>query len=151
MAKPGYFAQGIYEVKNTGKYIGKTLPKYRSSWELAFMRMCDQHPNILQWASEAIKIPYINPVSRRKVNYIPDFLIMYKTKSGKPRAEIVEIKPKAQTSLKEATSDREKVQAIVNKAKWQAAYDFCRSKGMGFRVLTQDQIFKNPNTRKKRK
>ena len=79
MAKPGYFAQGIYEVKNTGKFVGKTLPKYRSSWELAFMRMCDQHPNILQWASEAIKIPYINPVSRRKVNYVPDFLIIYKT------------------------------------------------------------------------
>ena len=79
MAQPGYFAQGIYEVKNTDKYVGKTAPKYRSSWELAFMRMCDAHPNILQWASEAIRIPYINPVSQRKVNYIPDFLIVYKT------------------------------------------------------------------------
>ena len=64
---------------------------------------------------------------------------------------LIEIKPKAQTSLKEATSERERIQAIVNKAKWQAAYDFCRSKGMGFRVLTQDQIFKNPNKRRKRK
>ena len=40
------FAQGSYEVQNGSKYIGKKLPYYRSSWELAFMRMCDQHPNI---------------------------------------------------------------------------------------------------------
>ena len=145
------FAQGKYVIKNPEKYAGNRTPMYRSSWEWAFMQFCDNHPGVIQWASEAIKIPYINPVSRKKVNYVPDFLIIYKTKSGKPRAEVIEIKPKAQTSLKEATSDRERVQAVVNKAKWQAAFDFCKSKGMGFRVLTQDQIFKNPNTRKKKK
>ena len=86
------WAQGKYSLKNPDKYVGNKNPTYRSSWEFHFMKFCDENPAIASWASEAIKIPYINPVSRRKVNYVPDFLIMYKTKSGKPRAEIIEIK-----------------------------------------------------------
>ena len=41
------FQQGIYEVRNPSKYVGKHRPKYRSGWELRFMRLLDEHPNIL--------------------------------------------------------------------------------------------------------
>ena len=51
------FMQGKYVVKEATKYVGKKEPTYRSSWELAFMRMCDNHPNITKWASENVKIP----------------------------------------------------------------------------------------------
>ena len=46
------FQQGIYEVRNPRKYVGKHRPKYRSGWELKFMRLLDDNPNILAWASE---------------------------------------------------------------------------------------------------
>ena len=44
--------QGTYNPKNPEKYAGKRLPRYRSGWELTFMRMCDNHPAVLSWASE---------------------------------------------------------------------------------------------------
>ena len=48
------FAQGVYTPINASKYIGKKQPRYRSGWELAFMRFCDNNDNVLQWASESI-------------------------------------------------------------------------------------------------
>ena len=49
------FARGKFSPKNGGKYVGTKTPTYRSSWEHAFMRLCDEHPNVYQWASESIK------------------------------------------------------------------------------------------------
>ena len=51
------FAQGPYTVKNTAKYVGNGVPRYRSGWELAFMRFLDNNDNVMQWASESIQIP----------------------------------------------------------------------------------------------
>ena len=51
------FARGKFTPKNQEKYIGLKTPTYRSSWEQAFMRLCDEHPNVAKWASESIKIP----------------------------------------------------------------------------------------------
>ena len=76
------FAQGNYSVINRQKFVGKTDPFFRSSWELAFMRMCDNHPNITKWASENVKIPYLNPASGKYTNYVPDFMIQYTDKNG---------------------------------------------------------------------
>ena len=62
------FSQGVFTPKNVQKYLGTKQPRYRSGWELAFMRMCDAHPNITGWASEAIKIPYIHPITGRRTH-----------------------------------------------------------------------------------
>ena len=43
------FQQGQFTPSNPDKYLGKRVPKYRSGWELAVMRMCDNHPAILGW------------------------------------------------------------------------------------------------------
>ena len=32
------YAQGLFTPINKQKYIGKNIPKYRSGWELTFMR-----------------------------------------------------------------------------------------------------------------
>jgi hypothetical protein len=50
------FARGKFSLKNPAKYVGTKTPTYRSSWEQSFMRLCDEHPNVYQWASEAIRI-----------------------------------------------------------------------------------------------
>ena len=145
------FAQGLFAPENNQKYVGTKAPRYRSSWELAFMRMCDAHPNIVSWASEAIRIPFIHPVTGRKTQYVPDFIIQYTDKNGKKHNEVVEIKPFAQTSEDRATHINERQMVVVNKAKWSAANEWCSKKGMRFRVLTENEIFMNPTRRKPRK
>jgi hypothetical protein len=112
--------------------------------------MCDAHPNITGWASEAIKIPYIHPMTGRSTRYVPDFIIQYADKRGKTHTEVIEIKPYNQTTEERATHVGEKAQAQINKAKWTAAVEWCSKKGMVFRVLTENEIFTNPTTRKRR-
>ena len=41
------FAKGKFIPKNKEKYVGTKMPTYRSSWEQAFMRLCDEHPNVI--------------------------------------------------------------------------------------------------------
>ena len=127
------FQQGIYEVRNPRKYVGKHRPKYRSGWELKFMRMCDSHPNILAWASESHRIPYRNPATGKNTNYVPDFFIQYKDKKGNAKVELIEIKPSTQ-AMKENIGKNSHNQAsyVLNMAKWEAAYKYAKSKGIKF-------------------
>ena len=142
------FMQGSFDVANPQKFIGGKAPYYRSSWELAFMRMCDSHPNITKWASENVKIPYQNPVTGRYANYVPDFMIQYTDKDGSQHVELIEIKPANQTTLENARSQGQKIATVVNAAKWTAAQEWCKRKGLRFKVINEDQIFSNKKPRK---
>ena len=144
------FQQGIYEVKNPRKYVGKHRPKYRSGWELKFMRLLDTHPNILAWASEAHRIPYINPVTGKKTSYVPDFFMIYADKNGKKHAEIIEVKPNSQV-MGNARSTHDKMHAVVNEAKWKMARQWANQQGMGFRVITENEMFNKPSQKPKRR
>ena len=139
------FAQGVYKVLNTQKYAGNGSPRYRSGWELAFMRFCDSNDNILQWASESIVIPYRHPLTGKISNYIPDFLVTYRTKNNKTFAEVIEIKPKKQSVIEGKMSQRDRAVVAVNYAKWDSAQKWCQRQGLVFRVITEDDIFKNGN------
>ena len=88
------FAQGKFRLKFPEKYSGTRMPTYRSSWEYTFMKFCDEHPSVSQWASEAVKIPYRNPLTGKQTIYVPDFFIVYADKGGKQKVELVEVKPK---------------------------------------------------------
>ena len=137
------FSKGKFTPKNPKKYIGNRLPIWRSSWELRVMMFLDENKHILHWASEAIAIPYRNPLTGKMANYIPDFFVVYQNKSHQQRAEIIEVKPKSQTSLTEAKSRHDKLHAIVNQAKFAAATAYCKYHGYVFRVISQDSIFLN--------
>ena len=137
------FAQGVYKVTNTAKYVGKREPRYRSGWEHAFMRFCDSNDNILQWASESISIPYRHPVTGKNTIYIPDFLITYRTKDNQMKAEVIEIKPEKQSVLESKASAKDRTIVAINYAKWDAATKWCRRQGLTFRVVTEDDIFRN--------
>ena len=136
------FAQGKYTLKNPSKYIGGKTPTYRSSWEFAFMRMCDTNESITQWASEAIKIPYRNPLSGKFTIYVPDFFVVYTDRNGKKHVELIEVKPSNHT-LKEKTgrSRTNQLHFAVNQAKWTAARAYCKQKGMTFRIVTENEMF----------
>lgn len=138
----GKYANGFYQIINTDKYVGKKVPQFRSSWEHSFMRFCDENPAILQWASEAIHIPYRNPFTNKNTIYVPDFMIMYVNKNGEKYGELIEIKPTKQTTLEAAgKSPRDQAAAVLNMYKWQAAQAWCGQNGLRFRVLTENDIF----------
>lgn len=144
------YAQGKYQLINPKKYVGNKTPTYRSSWEFVFMQFCDNNPNIIQWASEAVHINYRNPLTGRNTIYVPDFLITYGDAHGKQHAELVEIKPMKETSLQEAgNSPRAQAAAILNMAKWEAARVWARAHGLTFRVITENMIFHQGSGRKK--
>lgn len=135
------FAQGIYKVMNPAKYVGNREPRYRSGWELSFMRFCDNNDNILQWASEAVSIPYRNPLTGKMTMYVPDFLITYRTRDNQMKAELIEIKPKKQSIIESKMSARDRQVVAINYAKWDSATKWARRNGLTFRVITEDQIF----------
>ena len=137
------WAQGVYEVNNKHKYVGKGTPRYRSGWEHAFFRFCDNNDSILQWASESISIPYLNPVTGKQSIYIPDVLITYQQKNGTIRAELIEIKPKGQSVIKEGMKPKERAVVAINYAKWAQAQKWCARNGLSFRVITEDDMFVN--------
>ena len=142
------FARGKFTLKNPGKYVGTKTPTYRSSWEHSFMRLCDEHPNVYQWASEAIKIPYRHPITGKHTIYVPDFFIVYMDKNGKKHAEMIEVKPINQTTMERAgRSQGRQKQVIINHAKWEAANAYARQRKIQFRVVSEEQLF-HQGTRK---
>ena len=139
------FAQGAYVVKNKEKYVGKGTPRYRSGWELAFMRFLDNNDSILQWASESISIPYRNPITGKQSIYVPDFLITYRNRNNQMIAEVIEIKPKKQSVVESKMKANERAVVAVNYAKWDSATKWCKKQGLLFRVITEDDMFRNGN------
>jgi hypothetical protein len=136
------FAQGKYNLQNPDKYVGNRTPTYRSSWEFAFMRFCDNHPNVNKWASEAIKIPYRNPFTGKYTIYVPDFFISYVDANGKSHAEVIEVKPLNHT-IKEKLGRSKSNQAhyVLNQAKWEAARAWCKQQNITFRIVSEEDIF----------
>lgn len=136
------FAKGKFTPKYPEKYIGLKSPTYRSSWEWAFMNFCDSNPSIQRWASEAIKIPYRNPVTGRQTIYVPDFFIQYVDKHGKMLTEVIEIKPQNQQLAERVGRNSARATAYaINQAKWAAASQWCKNNGLSFRVLNETDIF----------
>jgi len=146
------FTQGFFTPTNPSKYIGSNSPKYRSSWELTVMRFCDNHPAVIGWASESLRIPYVNPFTGKQTTYYPDFLITYQDKAGNKVSEIIEVKPRKQARLEEANTQQEKAAVVLNMAKWEACRAWCQRHGMKFRILTEEDIYNNwqPRTTAKR-
>ena len=136
------FARGKYVMKNPAKYVGTKQPTYHSSWELTFMNFCDTNKSILKWASEAIQIPYKDPLTGRQTVYVPDFFIQYLDKNSRILTELIEIKPASQSILERVGKNKyNQAQFVKNQAKWKAANFWCQQQGLRFRVLNENDIF----------
>ena len=138
---------GRFIPKNPKKYIGDhTNIIYRSSWECKVMSWLDQNDDIISWASEELIVPYISPVDNRKHRYFPDFIVKVKTKDGKMKTLMLEVKPKKQTMQpdvrKRVTKQyiNEVTTYAVNTAKWKAATEFCLDRGWEFKILTEEHL-----------
>lgn len=145
------YSQGIFTPKNSNKYIGTYPIKYRSSWELVMMNMFDGHPNVHKWASESVKIPYINPLTGKATIYIPDFIVQYIDKKGKQHVELIEVKPLNQSISEKARGMKNKIALAINKSKWTSANKWAQKHGMVFRVITEKDMFLQATGQKKKK
>lgn len=131
-------AKGLYRPENPEKYMGDPNKiRFLSAWERNFMVFCDTNPDVIQWSSEEIKIPYYHPFKKRVAMYIPDFIIKYRNKAGEVKTEVVEIKPAKESMLKPKMTNYDKVCLVLNTAKWQAARLLCDKHGIVFRILTE--------------
>jgi len=139
---PSKFARGKFSMKHPEKYVGTKIPTYRSSWEFTFMNFCDTNKSILKWASEAVQIPYRDPLTGRHTVYVPDFFIQYIDKAGRMLTELIEIKPASQTILERVGKNKyNQAQFVKNQAKWASANLWCKQQGIKFRVLNENDIF----------
>lgn len=138
----GKFSTGVYEVKNPVKYVGAGKPRWRSSWELTFMTFCDNNANVLNWASEPVRIPYRNPITGKMTMYVPDFIVTYRGPNNTVRAEMIEIKPKNQSLIEGKMNANQRAIVAVNHFKWDAATKWCRQQGLTFRVITEQDIYR---------
>lgn len=139
--------KGRYKVLNPSKYRGDISEVvYRSSWELRFMRWCDINASVLEWGSETIVIPYKSPVDSKLHRYFVDFYVKIKSKDNKVVKYLVEIKPEKFTKPPEIPKKQTKrfieevFQYGTNQAKWKAADEFCKDRGMKFLVLTENDL-----------
>lgn len=138
---------GRFNPKNPQKYVGdhKNII-YRSTWECRVMDWLDKNPDVISWASEELIIPYLSPVDGRWHRYFPDFLIKVRTKDGKFKTILIEVKPKKQTKEPEPQKRKTKryinevVTWGVNSSKWKAAREYCADRGWTFQIITEDDL-----------
>lgn len=133
--------KGVYSLKNPEKYKGKNPIVYRSTWELTVFQTFDNHPGVVEWASESVRIPYKHPFKGNITSYVPDLLVRMIDKNGKEKIELIEVKPAKEALTEMAKSKYDQAQLIVNMAKWEAARKFCKKNGITFRVLTEFDIY----------
>tara|TARA_B100001996_G_scaffold326763_1_gene273326 strand:- start:943 stop:1380 length:438 start_codon:yes stop_codon:yes gene_type:complete len=139
--------KGKYKPLCPYKYKGDpTKIIYRSLWERKFMQYCDSNTNILEWGSEEMYVWYRSPIDNRAHRYFPDFYIKVREKTGKIKRYIIEVKPKRQTTPpakpKRQTKGylREAFEFAKNKAKWNAANEWCVDRGYEFKILTEKEL-----------
>ena len=141
------YKQGFFKPQNPKKYMGDpTNIVYRSGWEKRVMEWCDTNPNIKQWCSEEIVIPYKSPVDGRWHRYFVDFYVEAVRSDGQLAKMLLEVKPKAQT-LEPKTQSRKTKRYItevvtygINQAKWKAAEEYALDRGWEFKVLTEEHL-----------
>lgn len=139
--------KGYFKPKNPEKYRGDpTNIIYRSSWELKLMRWLDHHPDVIEWASEELCIPYRSPIDNKIHRYFPDFKIKKKNNNGIVETLVIEVKPKAQSVEPRVQKKpsrryiREVVTFGINSAKWKAAKEYCEDRKWKFVVMTEEHL-----------
>jgi len=141
----GKYRQGVFRPQNAAKYIGKEKPVYRSGWELKFFRWCDNNPNVVEWASEAVIIPYLNPLDGKYHRYYTDGIVAIK-EGDKVSKYIIEIKPSEQLAIpvkgrkRMSTMVYENKRYVQNQSKWEAAKKWCDQRNFKFLILTEKEL-----------
>lgn len=140
--------KGKYKPQNPDKYDGDpTNIIYRSLLERRFMVYCDNKASIIKWSSEEVVVPYVSPIDNRYHRYFVDFMIQYRDTAGTLRTVLVEVKPKSQTNEPKRIQGKPTRRFLmevktwgVNKAKWDAATEYCKDRKWEFKIITEKEL-----------
>ena len=140
--------KGKFKPNNPKKYKGDpTNIIYRSSYEFKLMTFLDANPNVLQWNSEEVIIPYRSPIDGRIHRYYVDFWVEQISSDGKNEILLIEVKPLVQCSPPKLQKKQTKTYVnavttwLVNEAKWKAAESLCESRGWKWQIITEKELF----------
>lgn len=135
--------RGFYRPKNPEKYKGDpTQIVFRSSWEIKMMRRLDADPNVVEWSSESIIVPYRDKSTGRFRRYFPDF--WFRRSDG--RCFMVEVKPFKETvpPAKENKTEKRFIRECLvfakNQSKWEAAERYCAERDWTFIKITEREL-----------
>ena len=141
------YHQGKFKPVNPEKYAGDhSNIIYRSSWELKFMRWCDNSPGVISYSSEETIVPYRCATDNRLHRYFVDFKIQIKSRDGQIKTYLVEVKPNSQTKPPQYTGRKTKrylIEALTfmkNQSKWEAATQYCADRGWEFKIITEREL-----------
>lgn len=150
--KRNHYHQGLFLPNNPKKYIGNINDiRYRSKWELQFLKWCDSTDAVIRYSSEQCVIPYISPIDGKRHHYFVDFFVSVLQSDGSIKEFLVEIKPYSQCippkpTKKNPESSVQFQEAIktylINQAKWKQANAICKKHGWEFMILTENELFK---------
>lgn len=140
--------KGPFKPRNPQKYKGDpTNIIYRSRWELMVMQKLDSHPDVLEWSSEEIIIPYISPIDNRRHRYFPDFFVKRRGRNGIVECLLIEVKPYAQTkqpAVQKGKPTKRYLNEVytwgINSAKWKYAEAYCKERGWKFIKITEKDL-----------
>lgn len=109
------------------------------------MMYLDTQPNVIQWASEEIIIPYRSPIDNRIHRYFPDFYVKKKNPDGTISEVLIEVKPEAQMKepkprhTKGGKPTKQFIKEVytwgINSSKWRAAEKYCAARGWEWRLM----------------
>ena len=135
--------RGRFKPKNPEKYRGDvTQIVFRSSWEIKVMRRLDEDPNVVEWSSECVVIPYKDKSTGRMRRYFPDFYVRRRDE----KCLIVEVKPAKESvpPVREGKSEQRFLKECLtyakNQSKWEAAREWCGRRGWEFLVITEREL-----------
>ena len=94
-----YQIQDLYpHLTHKERYKGTHPITARSGWEIKFvLNFLDKHASVVQWASESVVIPYLNPNDNKMHRYFVDFWVRVRQEDGKEFEYLIEIKPFKET------------------------------------------------------
>lgn len=140
-------------------YKGKFQPKYphkyrgdldniiwRSTWELRAFKFMDERPEVLEWRSEEVIVPYFDPTTGRHRRYFPDIVALIQNPDGSTKTVMMEIKPMKETKEPKVQKKRTKKYVTevttwaTNQAKWKSAQEYCKDRGWDFALITEHQL-----------
>jgi hypothetical protein len=117
--KKGRYHRGLHVSPKGGEC------KYRSGWELSYMKWLDANPDVETWTYEKLVIEYVSNLKTKRLRrYYPDFYVKYVD----GRIEVVEIKPKR------------RLQGVTVQKKARAAVDWCAQNGATYIMLTEVEL-----------
>ena len=114
---------------------------WRSSWEKRFCEWCDSNSAIYRCGSEIVKILYFNVLTGKQSFYTPDFYVELLDNNKQIQKYLIEIKPRKEAALESTSNGYDKLMVAKNVKKWQAAIEFCKKRGITFKVLTENELF----------